>query len=88
MGKDWREPSEQDNIDCHLQQVGMGTLICRAAKQSGEHSTNEVTPTICFNCDAGKVFREVGCDSVLPKIAFTNTSRGPTMTRLELFLLC
>lgn len=61
-------PSEDDSIDCHLQQVGMGTLLCRAARQTGDKTTNEVDPTICFNCSAGKIFREVGCDAVLPKI--------------------
>ena len=59
---------ENDNIDCHLQQVGMGTLLCRAARQTGDKTTNEVNPTICFNCPAGKIFRDVGCDAVLPKI--------------------
>jgi|Deesub1362B_J571_1020462.scaffolds.fasta_scaffold00001_38 hypothetical protein len=63
-----QEPKENDNIDCHLQQIGMGTLICRAARQTGDETTNEVSPTICFNCSAGKIFREVGCDAVLPKI--------------------
>lgn len=62
------EPSENDDISCHLQQIGMGTLICKAARQTGEHTTNEVDPTICFNCPAGKIYREVGCDAVLPKI--------------------
>ncbi len=62
------EPKENDNIDCHLQQVGMGTLICRAARQTGDKTTNEVNPTICFNCSAGKIFRKVGCDAVSPKI--------------------
>lgn len=62
------EPKENDNIDCHLQQVGMGSLICRAARQTGEKTTNEVNPAICFNCDAGKVYRDVGCDAILPKI--------------------
>ena len=62
------EPKENDSIDCHLQQVGMGSLICRGARQTGDKTTNEVSPTICFNCDAGKVFRDVGCDAVLPKI--------------------
>jgi len=62
------EPNENDSIDCHLQQIGMGTLTCRAAKQTGDSSTNEVSPTICFNCDAGKIFREVGCDAATPKI--------------------
>lgn len=61
-------PSDTDDISCHLQQVGMGSLICRAARQTGEKSTNEVDPTICFNCEAGKIFREVGCDAALPKI--------------------
>lgn len=61
-------PSETDDISCHLQQVGMGTLICRGAKQTGDKTTNEVTAAICFNCEAGKIFREVGCDAALPKI--------------------
>lgn len=62
------EPKENDNIDCHLQQVGMGSLICRAARQTGDKTTNEVSHTICFNCDAGKVYRNHGCDAILPKI--------------------
>jgi len=62
------EPSEKDSIDCHLQQIGMGTLLCRAARQTGDKTTNEVNPTICFNCSAGKIFREIGCDAILPKI--------------------
>lgn len=76
------ELSEEDNIECHLQQIGMGTLICRAASQKGDHSTNEVTPEICFECDAGKIFRKIGCDSVLPKISFIGYSGG-SMTNLE-----
>ena len=62
------EPKEDDNVDCHLQQIGMGTLICRAAQLSGTHSTNEVNPTVCFNCSAGKIYRDIGCNAVLPKI--------------------
>ncbi len=62
------QPDETDSIECHLQQIGMGTLICRAAKQTANNSTNEVSPIICFNCSAGKIFREVGCDAILPKI--------------------
>ena len=63
-----KAPTEDDNIDCHLQNIGMGTLICQAARQGRDHTTNEVNSTICFNCPAGKIFREVGCDAVLPKI--------------------
>lgn len=68
MSNQYPQPGENDSIDCHLQQVGMGTLLCRAARQTGDKTTNEVNPTICFNCPAGKIFREVGCDAVLPKI--------------------
>jgi hypothetical protein len=46
----------------------MGTLICRAARQTGEKTTNEVSPAICFNCHAGKIYREVGCDAAVPKL--------------------
>jgi hypothetical protein len=48
MSNQFQEPKENDNIYCHLQQVGMGTLICRAARQTGDKTTNEVNPTICF----------------------------------------
>ncbi|MDO8885969.1 abortive infection family protein [Candidatus Oleimmundimicrobium sp.] len=68
MSDGFVEPKENDNIDCHLQQVGMGTLICRAARQTGDKTTNEVNPTMCFNCSAGQIFREVGCDAALPKV--------------------
>jgi len=68
MSKEMKEPSENDDISCHLQDTGMGTLICRAAKQTGEHTTNEVNETICFNCPVGKVYREVGCDAITPNI--------------------
>ncbi len=68
MDKEFIEPSENDDISCHLQQVGMGSLICNAAKQTGENTTNEVNPSICFKCEAGKIYREVGCDAVLPKV--------------------
>jgi len=62
------EPNENDSIECHLQQLGMGGLLCKAANRTGKYTTNEVTPRVCFNCDAGKIFREVGCDAVSPKI--------------------
>lgn len=78
-------PSEDDNIDCHLQQVGMGGLVCRAAKQSGDNTTNEVNPTICFNCPAGKIYREVGCDAVLPNLFFFRYLGGASMDLRGLF---
>lgn len=85
MSNQFPEPKENGNIDCHLQQVGMGTLICRAARQTGDKTTNEVSPTICFNCPAGKIFRDVGCDAVLPKIRIYQYGGGPHMNIESLF---
>ena len=85
MSNQLPEPKENENIDCHLQQVGMGTLICRAARQTGDKTTNEVNPTICFNCPAGKIFREVGCDAVLPKIRIYPYIGGSSMNVETLF---
>jgi hypothetical protein len=85
MPNEQLQPDENDNIDCHLQQVGMGTLVCRAARQTGESTTNEVSPTICFNCAAGKVFREVGCDAILPKIRIHQFMGGSGATVENLF---
>ena len=65
------EPTENDNIDCHLQQVGMGHLICKAAKQTGSNTTNKTNPGVCFNCPTGKIYREIGCDAALPEIRLT-----------------
>jgi len=62
------EPTEDDSIDCHLQEIGMGILVCRAARRISDRTTEEVTPKICFNCEAGKIFREVGCNAVTPKM--------------------
>jgi len=76
MGDQLLEPGETDSIECHLQQIGMGSLICRAAKQTGENTTNEVYAINCFNCEAGKIFREVGCDAVTPKIRIFSYDGG------------
>jgi hypothetical protein len=85
MSHQLQEPKENDNIDCHLQQIGMGTLICRAARQTGDKTTNEVNATTCFNCDAGKIFRDIGCDAVLPKIHIYPYGDGSHMDLEQLF---
>jgi len=85
MPQDLIEPSEDDNIDCQFQQLGVGTLICRAAKQTGEGNTNETTPTVCFNCPAGKVFREVGCDAASSKITLSPHYGGVSVSFGDLF---
>jgi hypothetical protein len=74
--------AEDDNIDCHLQHIGMGTLICRTARQDGNYTTNEVNPAICFNCPAGKIYRKVGCDAVLPKIYIISQNIPPRIENL------
>jgi len=79
------EPKENDNVDCHLQQIGMGSLVCRAAQLSGSYSTNEVNPTACFNCDAGKIYRDIGCNAVLPKIRVLRHSGGISVYTENLF---
>lgn len=75
MEEELQEPTEDDDIRCHLQQIEMGGLVCRAARQTGDRTTNEVNPTMCFNCPAGKIFREVGCNTVSPKIRFYRRGR-------------
>ena len=85
MAREFIEPSETDSIDCHLQQLGVGTLICRAAKQTGNGGTNETTPTVCFNCPVGKVYREVGCDAASSKIHLSPHSRGVSVLFGDLF---
>jgi len=78
------EPDENDSIDCHLQQIGMGSLICRAAQQTGQKdSTNEVTPAVCFSCDVGKIFREVGCNAPVPKITILDWGRGDLYVEID-----
>jgi hypothetical protein len=76
MANEYPEPSENDSIDCHLQQIGVGGLICRAAKQTGDKATNETNPIVCFNCPAGKVFRDVGCDAISPNIQLYHWGPG------------
>jgi len=85
MEKEFIHPKEDDDISCHLQQIGMGTLLCRAARQTGDRTTNETNPIICFNCDAGKIFREVGCDAVTPKIRIYPFMGGQTFQIESLF---
>lgn len=62
----------------------MGTLICRAAGR-GDNTTNEVTPAICYNCDAGKVYRKLGCDAISPRLRFFPYSGGVVPRQLGLF---
>jgi hypothetical protein len=84
LANELREPSETDSIECHFQEFGMGTLICRAAGH-GDKTTNKVTPAICFNCDAGRVHREVGCEAISPRLMFFPYSGGVLPRLLGLF---
>lgn len=56
------DPDENDSIHRHPRKMGMGSLICRATRQTGQkNTTNEVTPAVCFSCHMGRILREVGC---------------------------
>lgn len=79
------DPNENDSIDCHLQKIGMGSLICSGARQTGENTTNEVDPAICFNCPTGKIYRTIGCDAVLPKIYVVPTGDDLSVNYESLF---
>jgi hypothetical protein len=63
-----RVPDENESITCHFQSSIPGSLICKAARLIGQDSTNEVNASICAECPAGKIYREIGCDSISPKI--------------------
>ena len=59
---------EDANIDCLYQRTSTGYLKCRAADLSvGKDATDEVTEDICHKCDAGKIYREIGCKEFWPK---------------------
>ncbi len=73
------------SVECHLQYIGMGTLICRAARQTGSGTTNEVTPSICAECEAGTIYREIGCDAVSAKIRIFRYAGGSDASIEQLF---
>jgi len=78
---DISEPQEEDDIDCHLQQIGIGSLVCRGAQQTGrENSTNKVTPAICYSCSVGKIYREVCCDAPSCNISIRYYNNNPHLT--------
>ena len=78
------EPAENDDVNCYLQQIGVGGLICKVADidQNNSSITNESTPKICFNCDVGKIFRKVGCEAISPKIAIFKSYESYTIGNL------
>lgn len=59
---------EDVNIDCPLQRTGMGNLLCRAAVTGRGSSTDEVDEEVCYNCDAGRIYRDIGCKEFTPKV--------------------
>lgn len=80
------EPKEADNFDCHLQQIGLGSLVCRCAKQDGtSKSTNNVTAAICFSCPIGKIYREIGCDAPSSNISVQYYSNFPQVSLSGIF---
>lgn len=83
MTENLQEPSDVDDISCHYQNECTGTLICGAAKLAGQYSTNKTTPTICFNCVVGKIFRNIGCDSVSSELRFMTADNSIFPPHLE-----
>jgi hypothetical protein len=83
---DISDPNEEDSIDCHFQQIGIGSLICRAAQQTGrENITNRATPAICHSCLVGKIYREVGCDAPSSAVTiryFQNNTPDVTLSNI------
>ncbi|CVK32467.1 abortive infection family protein [Methanoculleus bourgensis] len=63
MSEYFEPPGDDADIACPFQVIGMGSLICRAANLTQKNATNKTSPEICYNCDAGKIYREVGCDA-------------------------
>jgi hypothetical protein len=60
---------DEENIDCPFQTTGHGSLICKCAITDGKDATNEVLEGGCLHCDAGKIYRDVGCDAFTAKVA-------------------
>ena len=85
MSQQFQKPSETDNVSCHLQQIGLGTLICRAAKQTGDGGSNETDAEVCFNCPTGKVYRDVGCDAASSKVHLSPHCGGVSVNFGDLF---
>lgn len=59
-----------DNADlsCCFQSISRGIIRCLAAQEYKSGNTDRVTPEICYNCDAGKIHRDVHCDQFTPDI--------------------
>jgi len=76
MTQHHQEPSDDIDIGCHLQQNELGPLICSTAGRV-KYSTTETDATVCVDCPAGIVYREVGCDAIFPDIwIFDQKPRG------------
>jgi hypothetical protein len=76
MKKNDLVPNDGDDFGCHLQKIEIGGLICSAARRSGGDLTNRVNAKICFNCDVGKIYRDIGCDSASSNILIYRHSSG------------
>ena len=55
------------NIDCPFQTVDRGYIVCGAADfEFSANATDQVTEYFCYTCEAGKIYREVGCNHLSP----------------------
>jgi len=58
------------NIDCLYQKLSYGSMVCVAVDKSNS-ATNVVNEKACYNCVAGRIFRELGCKYISPKNVIT-----------------
>lgn len=56
------------DISCQYQILAIGGLKCRAANITGNSLSNNCNDDICYKCEAGKIYRELGCKHISPKI--------------------
>jgi hypothetical protein len=80
------EKMDPTSFDCPFQRIGMGKLICAGAITTMSDSTDEVTPKICKWCEAGRIFREVGCDAFTPEILLSESHDGISLVQCK--MLC
>lgn len=76
---------ETDFTECNFQQIGRGTLLCKVAAKTKDDSINAVDPEDCLNCPAGRIYRELGCSSVVPDLHIQDYFGGRVLFLENLF---
>ena len=54
---------ENASIECPQQEIEGGYILCGGADLLfGPNATDRVTEQFCYDCTAGRIFREIGCN--------------------------